>query len=119
MTYQIIQQSKKREPIISIITPTYNVEDFIEEQVSSLMNQTLEEIELILIDDGSTDRTLDILKKLAKDNPKITLVTQSNSGPAKARNTGLELFRGEYVYFVDADDIVPAYALEALSSTHG
>lgn len=114
MTYQIIQQSKKREPIISIITPTYNVEDFIEEQVSSLMSQTLEEIELILIDDGSTDRTLDILKKLAKDNPKITLVTQSNSGPAKARNTGLELFRGEYVYFVDADDIVPAYALEAL-----
>lgn len=114
MSYQVIQQSKIQNPIISIVTPTYNVEAFIEEQVNSLVNQDLPGVELVIVDDGSSDNTLSILKQLGEKHPEITLVSQENQGPSRARNVGLELFRGEYLYFVDADDIVPSGALKAL-----
>ena len=114
MSYQIIQQSNLENPIISIITPTYNVEEFIEEQISSLINQNLNNVELVIVDDGSKDNTLSILKKLAKKHPEMTLISQENQGPSRARNVGLDVFRGDYLYFVDADDVVPQGALKAL-----
>lgn len=114
MKYQIIQQSSIKEPLVSIITPTFNVESYIEEQLNSLLNQILKPIELVIVDDGSTDKTLEILKKYAEIHSEITLVSQLNSGPSRARNVGLELFRGEFVYFVDSDDVVPINALYEL-----
>ncbi|MCM2138021.1 bifunctional glycosyltransferase/CDP-glycerol:glycerophosphate glycerophosphotransferase [Vagococcus fluvialis] len=112
---RILQEASQNKPKISIITPMYNVADFIESQISSLVQQTLEEIEIILIDDGSTDQTLERVTTLGKKYPeKITVISKTNGGASSARNVGLNHFKGDYVFFADADDIVPKDSLENL-----
>lgn len=88
---------------ISIIVPVYNVKEYLERCLNSLINQTLKDIEIIVIDDGSTDGSQEILLKYKK---RITLITQKNKGVATARNRGLDVARGEYIAFVDSDDWV-------------
>lgn len=97
----------KKEKIVSIVVPTYNVENKINECINSLINQSLKNIEIIFIDDGSSDSTVSILKKIQKLYPdKIVVVQQQHLGPSAARNKGIQLSKGKYIAFVDSDDFV-------------
>lgn len=89
------------EPFVSVIIPTFNCGRYVEDAVESVLNQTFRPFEIIVVDDGSTDDTGSRLKKY-KD--RVQVVTQENQGSSKARNVGLDLSRGEYVAFLDADD---------------
>lgn len=88
---------------VSVVVPVYNKEKYIKKCLTSILNQTLSSIEIIVIDDGSTDRSAKVCKKFLKDS-RFHYVYQSNSGPGAARKKGIELARGEYIGFVDADD---------------
>lgn len=101
-----------RQPKISIIIPVYNVEEYLEQTIESILNQTLKDFELILIDDGSTDSSQDILKRYSDEYDKIKVIYQKNSGPSRARNRGIEAASGEYITFADSDDILPYNSLE-------
>lgn len=96
---------------VSIIIPAYNIEKYIEESILSSINQTLKEIEIIIINDGSTDKTLEIIKKYKKIDNRIKLIDQKNQGVSIARNNGLEVARGKYIYFLDGDDWIENEAL--------
>ena len=101
--------TKKTRLLVSVIIPAYNCERFIAEAVESIRQQNYEPIEIIIIDDGSTDGTLACLKSLGED---IRYVYQSNMGPAAARNRGIAMARGEVIAFLDADDYWPANKLK-------
>ena len=89
-------------PIISIVIPMYNVEKYIAESVNSVLDQSFHHFELILVDDGCTDGTLDVLKQY--DDVRIRIISQRNRGLSGARNTGIEASRGIYIALLDADD---------------
>ena len=89
---------------VSVIVPVYNVEDYLEECIQSIRNQTLKDIEIICVDDGSTDRSYDILTKLQKKDDRIVVLKQKNKFAGVARNKGIEIARGEYLVFLDSDD---------------
>lgn len=91
-------------PKISIIVPCYNVEKYVVKCLDSLVKQTFTEIEIVAVNDGSTDRTSDILDKYAKKDSRIVIINQKNQGLSGARNTGIEKARGKYVILVDGDD---------------
>lgn len=91
--------------LISIIIPVYNAEKFLKETVSSIQNQTYQNWELILVNDGSTDNSLQTAQKLAKTDQRIKVISIKNSGAATARNTGINLAKGNYLCFIDADDL--------------
>ena len=91
---------------VSVIVPAYNVEKYLAECLDSLINQTLEDIEIIVINDGSTDCTLQILEEYAAKDRRIKIINQENAGQSVARNRGIDAAVGEYVAFVDADDWV-------------
>lgn len=91
---------------VSIIIPVYNVESYLEQCVTSLVNQTYQNIEIILVDDGSKDKSGFICEKLAEKDCRITVIHKENAGLGFARNTGLDLASGEYVTFIDSDDFV-------------
>jgi|AZIJ01.1.fsa_nt_gi glycosyltransferase involved in cell wall biosynthesis len=102
------------KPLISIIMPCYNAAAYIEEAVSSVFGQTIKNVELIVIDDGSTDQSLKLLASLKKNHPQILILEQTNKGPYPARNRGLEQARGEYIAFLDSDDYWADDCLEKL-----
>lgn len=89
---------------VSIIVPVYNNEKYLEKCINSIVKQTLKEIEIILVDDGSTDKSLNILKNYESKDKRIKVLSQVNMGPSCARNKGLHIAKGEYVGFVDSDD---------------
>jgi len=93
---------------VSIIVPIYNMEKYLAECLNSMMNQTLQDIEIICINDGSTDGSLDILKLYQQENNKIKILNQSNCGVAAARNRGIEMAQGEFIAFMDPDDYYPS-----------
>ena len=94
-------------PAVSVIVPVYNTEKYLEECIRSLTEQTLSSLELIFVDDGSTDASPKILERYrARDPEHIRVITQKNAGQGKARNVGLAAATGEYVGFVDSDDYV-------------
>ena len=96
-------------PKISIIMPVYNDGEHIEESIRCVLGQTLEEYELLCVDDGSTDETPKILKRFAEAYPeRIITIRQENQGSAIARNAALAAARGDYLFFLDADDLLPA-----------
>ena len=94
----------KQEELISIIIPIYNAEKYIERCINSLKNQTYKNIEIICINDGSTDNSLNILKRIAITDNRITIIEQENKGVSVARNKGIESAKGKYIMFLDADD---------------
>lgn len=106
---------------VSVIVPVYNVEDYIEKCVKSLMNQTYDNIEIILVDDGSPDRSPLIIDNLAKTDSRVHAIHQQNKGVSVARNTGLEHASGDYIMFVDGDDWVDSdyvsYFVELVKGT--
>lgn len=91
---------------VSIIVPVYNVEKYLRKCLDSLINQTLKEIEIICINDGSTDKSLEILEEYKNRDSRIILLNQENSGQSIARNNGIKKATGEYIGFVDPDDWV-------------
>ncbi|MBZ7982168.1 glycosyltransferase [Campylobacter sp. RM12640] len=91
-------------PKVSVIIPVYNTEKYLRECLDSVINQSLKEIEIICIDDGSTDNSLEILKEYAAKDNRITVLTQENMGVSVARNCGLEIATGKYIQFLDSDD---------------
>ena len=97
---------------VSIILPVYNVEKYLEECIESAINQTLNDIEIIAVNDGSTDSSIDILKKYEEKYNFVKVITQENKGLSGARNTGLREAKGEYVYFLDSDDYIELNAME-------
>ena len=103
--------------MISIIIPVYNVAGYLEKCIESCLAQTYSDFEIIAINDGSTDNSFDILKKYAELDARIKIVDQVNQGVAATRLIGLTKAIGEYVTFVDSDDMLPVNALEILYST--
>jgi glycosyltransferase involved in cell wall biosynthesis len=98
--------------MFSIIVPCYNLEDYIQISIESVLNQTYSNFELILVNDGSVDNTLNILKSYEKQYERIVIIDKENGGVSSARNRGLEIARGEYIYFLDGDDTVESNLLE-------
>ncbi|WP_088808697.1 MULTISPECIES: CDP-glycerol:glycerophosphate glycerophosphotransferase [unclassified Listeria] len=106
--------TENKRVAISIIVPLYNVEEVILETLKSIEAQTFDNYEVLLIDDGSTDRTIEIVKDFIKNHKLFKLIQQENAGPAVARNHGLRKAQGEYICFVDSDDIIPDNALDLM-----
>jgi len=101
--------------LISVIMPCYNAAHYVEAAIGSVLQQTYHQVELIIIDDGSTDGSTEIIERLSAGNPgRITVLHQTNSGPYAARNHGLAHARGNFVAFLDADDTWHPEALNAL-----
>ena len=97
---------------VSVIVPMYNVEDYIKETLDSILSQDIDEIEILVIDDGSSDESPNIVKEYAKKHTEVKYIFQENSGPSIARNRGIELARGEFIIFVDSDDILPKNSIK-------
>ena len=108
----LIQNKIGYTPKVSVIIPVYNVEEYLRECLDSVVNQTLKEIEIICVDDGSTDNSLEILKEYAKKDSRITVITQQNLHAGVARNAGLAVAKGEYLSFLDSDDFFELNMLE-------
>lgn len=107
-------------PAVSVIVPVYNTEKYLEECIRSLTEQTLSSLELIFVDDGSTDASPKILERYrARDPEHIRVITQKNAGQGKARNVGLAAATGEYVGFVDSDDYVDRRMYAAMYTRAG
>lgn len=99
-------------PKISVVIPCYNSETFVETAVRSVLNQTCSPENIICVDDGSTDDTYDLLQSIQKDNDNLIIHSQENQGICGARNTGLEMATGEYIAFLDHDDVLHPSKLE-------
>ncbi|MEV0146638.1 MULTISPECIES: glycosyltransferase family 2 protein [unclassified Nonomuraea] len=104
-------------PLVSVVVPFYNVEQYIAECLESLAAQTLADIEVILVDDGSVDGSRRIAEGFASRDPRFVVVRQPNRGPGPARNEGVRWARGSYLAFADSDDVVPPGAYELLVSS--
>ncbi|MCY7916000.1 teichuronic acid biosynthesis protein TuaG [Bacillus vallismortis] len=103
----------RQKPLISVITPSYNAEEYIEKTIQSVLNQTFSDWEMIIVDDCSTDGTRDILKRYEEDNERIhAIFLKENQGAAVARNTALSKAKGRYVAFLDSDDAWKAEKLD-------
>jgi len=101
-------------PKVSAVIPVYNLEAYIGECLDSLVNQTLSDIEIICVDDGSTDGTGEVLRDYASRDKRVTAIRQEHAGVSVARNRGVEQATGEYLYFLDGDDYLALHALETL-----
>lgn len=101
-------------PKVSIVIPTYNVENYLHECMESVVNQTLRDIEIICINDGSTDGSLEILRKYADRDERVILIDKKNEGYGVGMNTGMDIATGEYIGIVEPDDFVPLTMYEDL-----
>ncbi len=104
-------------PKVSIVVPTYNVEKYLPQCLDSITGQTLKDIEIVCVNDGSTDHSLDIIEKYAKKDPRIVIVTGANGGYGKAMNRGIDIASGEYIGIVEPDDFVDRKMYEDLYET--
>ncbi len=105
----IVSESK---PKLSIVMPVYNVAPYLDEALNSAEKQTYKNLEIICVNDGSTDNSLSILKNHGKKDKRIKIIDQKNQGVSEARNVGLRAAVGEYIYFFDSDDIMAPHAME-------
>ena len=99
-------------PKVSVVIPVYNVEKYLGECLDSVLRQTLKDLEIICVDDGSTDGSAAILRKYAEADPRIRLISQANAGLSAARNAGMDAATGKYIYFLDSDDYISGDAME-------
>ena len=97
---------------ISVVIPIYNTEKYLDECLNSIENQTLKDIEIICVNDGSKDHSLEILENHAAKDERIKIINKENGGVSSARNAGIRAVQGEYISFIDSDDLIPDYALE-------
>lgn len=100
---------------VSVIIPIYNAQEYLQKSIESVINQSLKDIEIICVDDGSTDNSLEILNKLSKEHSTLKIFHQENNGSGMARNYGMDVAKGEYIAFLDSDDMyIDNIALEVL-----
>lgn len=111
------ETEQNHEPLVSILIPVYKVEQYLEECLDSLVNQTLKDIEIVCVNDGSPDGSAKILERYKAQDPRIVIVNKENGGLPSARNAGLDVARGKYVGFVDSDDYVELNMFEKLYET--
>ena len=97
---------------ISVVIPVYNAKDFLYESIPSLLNQTLTDIELICVNDGSKDNSLEILNEFADKDSRVKVIDKENGGCGSARNMALDNVTGDYIYFFDPDDKIPETTFE-------
>ena len=102
------------EDLISIIIPVYNRMDYLGECLNSVLNQTYQNLEIILIDDGSSDGTLELCKQYGEKDSRIVLIAANHGGVSKARNLGLDAAKGSFILFVDSDDVLHPSLAETL-----
>lgn len=103
------------KPLFSVVIPVYNVEQFIEKCLTTVINQTFKDFEVIIVNDGTKDNSLSICEKFAKEDKRITIISQENKGLAAARNTGAKASKGQYIINIDSDDWVDLNYLETLA----
>lgn len=103
-----------KQPLISVVIPVYNVQELLEACVNSVISQTYKNLEIILINDGSTDNSGNICKLLARKDPRIEVLHQENGGLSQARNTGTNYAKGAYIFYLDSDDYISSDCLEKL-----
>lgn len=106
-----------RNPLISIIIPVYNSEKFLKDTIASVLNQSYSTLEIIAINDGSTDSSLDILNQLSSQDSRIKVITKANGGVSAARNLGISKAKGDYLSFLDSDDLWLPSFLEKMVAT--
>lgn len=116
---RLIRKNKEGEimsndPLVSIIVPLYNCEEYIVECISSISCQTYRNIEIVVVDDGSNDKSFALVDQLKMDDDRIKLISQENSGVSSARNKGIEIASGEFLIFVDSDDTLDNNVVEKL-----
>lgn len=104
------------DKLVSVIVPVYNADKYVNGTIDSILNQTYPNLELILIDDGSTDCSLEICRKKEKLDKRIKVIQKTNAGVSVARNTGINIAKGEFILFVDSDDYVEMDLIEILLS---
>ena len=104
----------RQNPLVSVIIPVYNVQDFLRECLNSVVHQSYSNLEILLIDDGSTDASGEICDEYARSDARVRVIHKSNGGQASARNAALELARGEFLTFVDSDDVADADLVRTL-----
>ncbi|HEY0776269.1 MAG TPA: glycosyltransferase [Nocardioidaceae bacterium] len=114
---RVADSSTIREPKLSIVVPVYNVEGYLEECLDSILAQPYDDLEVVMVDDGSTDSSADIARRYADAHGNFRLVSQANAGLGAARNAGVEAARGQYLTFLDSDDRLPADAYSAMMRT--
>lgn len=103
----LVAEGVNRVMNVTVVIPIYNMEKYLRQCLRSVLSQTLEDVEILCIDDGSTDGSLQILQKYHKTNPIIRILSQKNSGVGNTRNTGIQMARGKYIAFMDPDDYYP------------
>jgi len=104
------------KPLISILIAAYNVEKYLINCLETCINQTYENLEIIVVNDGSTDSTLDIIKRYSKQDKRVIEVSKKNGGLVSARISGVENGKGDYFFFLDGDDTLPLSSIESLAS---
>lgn len=95
-----------RDPKVSVIIPVYNVEKYLDDCLENVVNQTLQDIEIICVNDGSTDNSLEVLQKYESEDARIKIINKENGGLSSARNAGIREAKGEYILFLDSDDMI-------------
>jgi glycosyltransferase involved in cell wall biosynthesis len=94
----------EREALISVVVPVYNAERYLEPCLNSILSQTYKNLEILCVNDGSTDGSPEILKRIAATDPRVIVLDQENAGVSAARNRGIDAAHGEWITFVDSDD---------------
>ena len=100
--------------MVSVIIPIYNVEKYLAECIESVINQTFSDLEIILVNDGSTDNCREICENYKRKDNRIKLIHKSNGGPSSARNAGIDIAKGDYFTFIDSDDYIMPDMIEQL-----
>ena len=106
-----------KTPLISVIVPVYKVEKYLDRCLESVVGQSFQDLEIILVDDGSTDRSGVICDRWAREDERFIVIHQKNSGAGAARNVGLRVSRGKFIGFVDSDDWIDLHMYQILFET--
>ena len=101
-------------PEVSIIVPVYNAEKYLPRCIKSMKEQTFQNFEVILVNDGSTDSSLNICRKAAEDDSRFLVFDKPNEGPGLTREYGIDMSRGKYIFFVDSDDYIDSVCIERM-----
>ena len=107
----------KSTPLVSIVVPIYNVEKYLEQCLTSIKKQTYSNLEVILVNDGSPDNSIQIANDFCENDSRFIVYTQENGGLSAARNTGIRLATGQYIWFIDSDDIIPTNAVNLMMTS--
>ena len=100
--------------LITVVVPVYNVESYLERCVTSIRKQSHTNLEILLVNDGSTDKSLEICQRLEQEDQRIRLISQANGGLSAARNTGIAQAKGQYIAFIDSDEVISLDMMQTL-----